>query len=147
MCLFLVIVGLVMYYLNTRIKTVESSVAQQNIMMSDVVSSIRKDVYESEQEVVDELDLEPTEVTVLDAPTEDRVYVSEDSAESDTESEAEAQPDENIKVEVEEALTPEPTYNKMKVDQLRKLIQESNLAPSESVPKLKKQEMIDILTN
>lgn len=170
MCLFLVIVGLVMYYLNTRIKTLESSVAQQNMMMSDVVASIRKDVVETDVEVVDyepvpdehaldELMLDehtldehaPAELT-LDAhallPDEPvlqldgRLYVSEDSAEeSDTDSEP------ADKVKETEIPQQAPIYKNMKVDELRKLIQESDLAPTDGVTKLKKQDMIDILSN
>ena len=177
MCLFLVIVGMVMYYLNTRIKTLESSVAQQNMMLSDVVTSFRKDVVEeTTQEVVD-----------------DRVYVSDDSEEeSDTETEddevkddlsfepmaGDEQPtvfdevvasDEQPLVSDEQPLASDeqplasdeqplvsdeqpmagdeqPIYKKMKVDELRKLIQESDLAPIDTIPKMKKQDLIDILS-
>ena len=156
MCLFLVIVGMVMYYLNTRIKTLESSVAQQNMMLSDVVTSFRKDVVEeTTQEVVD-----------------DRVYVSDDSEEeSDTETEddevkddlsfepmaGDEQPtvfdevvasDEQPLVSDEQPMAgdEQPIYKKMKVDELRKLIQESDLAPIDTIPKMKKQDLIDILS-
>lgn len=139
MCLFLVIVGVVMYYLNSRMKTIESSVAQQNIMMSDVVASIRKDVFEQEVAIEDE----DKDASVTAAQHDERLYVSDDSIEeSDTETETEQE--DNIKETVTE---PTPIYKNMKVDELRKLIQESDLAPSDSVTKLKKQEMIDMLSN
>lgn len=126
-----------MYYLNSRMKTIESSVAQQNIMMSDVVASIRKDVFEQEVAVEDE------DAPVTAVQHDERLYVSDDSVEeSDTETEPEQE--DIIKETVTE---PTPIYKNMKVDELRKLIQESDLAPSDGVGKLKKQEMIDILSN
>ena len=145
MCLFLVIVGVVMYYLNTRMKTIEASVAQQNIMMSDVVASIRKDVYEAEVEVDEDEELtieeEPEIIELEKSTTDERVYVSDDSAEeSDTETDAEI--DDNIKESVEQSV---PVYKNMKVDELRKLIQDSELTTSDKVGKMKKQEMIDML--
>ena len=135
MCLFLVIVGMVMYYLNTRIKTLESSISQQNLMMSDVVASIRKDVAETEFEVESDAPVVEDEEINLD----NRLYVSDDSVEeSDTESDL----DDNVKESKDEV----PTYKNMKVEELRKLIKDSDLTPSEGVSKLKKWELIDILT-
>ena len=137
MCLFLVIVGVVMYYLNSRMNMIESSVSQQNIMMSDVVASIRKDVFEQEVAVEDD------DEEVLATQAVERLYVSDDSAEeSDTESDPDHE--DNIKETLAESA---PIYKQMKVDELRKLIQDSDVAPNEGVAKLKKQDMIDILSN
>lgn len=142
MCLFLVIVGMVMYYLNTRIKTLETSVSQQNIMLSDVVTSFRKDIVE-----------EPMQnMVTTDNIIDDRVYVSDDSEEeSDTDTEEDDVIKEDLSttdiVEINEPIeNGQPVYKKMKVDELRKLIQDSDLAPTDTIPKLKKQELIDILS-
>ena len=144
MCLFLVIVGIVMYYLNSRLKRIESSVAQQNIMMSDVVASIRKDVFEQEVEVDDDDEVEGGDDEVFESESV-RLYVSDGSAEeSDTENESDTDQNEKIK---EMPSQETPIYKNMKVDELRRLIQESDMAPNDSVSKLKKQELIDILTN
>jgi len=142
MCLFLVIVGMVMYYLNARIKTLETSVSQQNIMLSDVVTSFRKDITE-----------EPIQNMVTnDNVIDDRLYVSDDSEEeSDTDTEEDDVIKEDMStaeiIEIGEPIeNGQPVYKKMKVDELRKLIQDSDLAPTDTIPKLKKQELIDILS-